>query len=174
VVGDVRARQIFREATAVPPSRKKYIYYRTDLHGSPRLIADHLAPEAALAETSSVDGPRRYFGIGRPVANALDRAGFWRTADITMAAAFANRTLDEATDRGELFRHLGYWSDGRAVNRAIVGDDLASIPRVIPNNGVRLIDWEVELGLSGSCDAPAYKGESSPRILALDPSKHCP
>jgi dienelactone hydrolase len=174
VVGDVRARQIFREATAISPSRKKYIFYRSDLHGSPRLIADHLAPEAALPETPSADGPRRCFGVSRPVANALDRAGFWRVADLTMAAAFANRTLDEATDCGELFRHLGYWSDGRVVNPPIVGDDLSFIPRVIPNNGVRLIDWEAELGLSSSSAGPACKAESFPRIFALDATKHSP
>ena len=49
VVGDRRAREIFAEATAIPPSRKKFVLYRTDLHGYPQLVADHLAPTAALA-----------------------------------------------------------------------------------------------------------------------------
>ena len=66
-------------------------------------------------------------------------AGFWRLADLTLEAGFSGKTLDEATDRGELFRHLGYWSDGRAVTRPIVGDDLSAIPRVFPTNGLRLI-----------------------------------
>ena len=73
--------------------------------------------------------------------NAFDRAGFWRLADMTLRAAFAGQTLDEATGNGELFRHLGYWSDGRAVEPPIVGDDLSTIPRVFPTNGVRLIKW---------------------------------
>jgi len=36
-------------------------------------------------------------------------------ADITLEAGFQGRTLDEASDHGALFRHLGYWSDGREV-----------------------------------------------------------
>jgi acetyl esterase/lipase len=61
--------------------------------------------------------------------------GFWRLADITLEAGFSGATLDDATGDGELFRHLGYWSDGHAVARPIVGDDLSAIPRVFPNNG---------------------------------------
>ena len=79
--------------------------------------------------------------MDRGETNALDHSGFWRLADITLEAGFSGATLDDATDRGELFRHLGYWSDGHAVARPIVGDDLSTIPRVFPNNGLRLITW---------------------------------
>ncbi|MHC5544166.1 hypothetical protein ACYOEI_38555, partial [Singulisphaera rosea] len=64
--------------------------------------------------------------------------------DITIEAAFRGMTLDQATDRGEIFRHLGYWSDGRPVERPIVGDDLSAIPRVFPTNGIRLIKWSMK------------------------------
>jgi dienelactone hydrolase len=148
VVGDVRARQIFSETSAIPPSRKKYILYLTDLHGHPRLVADHLSPTAAYRGFDTGDGVLRGFQMSRAEVNAFDRAGFWRLADITLAAAFAGQTLDEATDRGELFRHLGYWSDGRAVNRPIVGDDLSTIPRVFPTNGLRLIKWTPDVAAS--------------------------
>ena len=73
--------------------------------------------------------------------NAFDTAGFWRIADLTLEAAFAGKTLDEATDKGEAFRHLGFWSDGRPVVPPIVGDDLALIPRVFPRAGIKLIAW---------------------------------
>jgi acetyl esterase/lipase len=141
VVGDVRARQIFSQASAVPSSRKKFVLYRTDLHGLPRLVAHHFSPTALDRTLDSGDG--MLWGVQMTLAevNALDRAGFWRLADSTLAAAFSGRTLDEATDRGELFRHLGYWSDGRVVERPLVGDDLAVFPRVIPTNGVRFIQW---------------------------------
>jgi dienelactone hydrolase len=145
VVGDARARQIFTEATAVPLSRKKYILYRSDLHGTPRLIAHHLAPTALHPSLDSGDGLMRGFQMSRAEINALDRAGFWQLADVTMHAAFAGRTLDEATSRGALFAHLGYWSDGRAVTRPVVGDDLATIPRVFPSHGVRLIQWSPDM-----------------------------
>jgi dienelactone hydrolase len=141
VVGDVRAREIFNGATAIPKDRKKYVLYLSDLHGTPRLIADHLAPTAAHRALDSGEGVLHGFQMSRAELNAFDYAGFWRLADITIAAAFAGRTLDEATDRGEIFRHLGYWSDGRAVERPIVGDDLKMMPRVLLTNGLRLIKW---------------------------------
>lgn len=149
VVGDTRARQIFTEATAVPLARKKYILYRSDLHGIPRLIAHHLAPTAAHPGLDSGDGFLRGYQMSRAEVNAFDRAGFWQLADVTMQAAFSGRTLDEATSRGALFAHLGYWSDGRVVTRPLVGDDLATIPRVFPNNGVRLIGWSPEPSFPG-------------------------
>ncbi len=141
IVGDVRAREIFTESTAIPLSRKKYILYRTDLHGMPRLIAHHLSCTAAHSDFDKGDALMRGFQMNQAEVNAFDRAGFWRLADITLRAAFAGQTLDEATNHGEVFRHLGYWSDGRAVERPIVGDDLSQIPRVYPTHGVRLIKW---------------------------------
>jgi acetyl esterase/lipase len=139
VVGDLRAREIFTEASAIPPERKKYVLYRTDLHGYPPLVADHLAPTAALRGFDSGDGLFRGYQMSRAELNAFDHAGFWRLADITLEAAFRGQTLDEATDGGVLFRHLGYWSDGRAVTSPVVGDDLSAIPRVFPAHGIRLI-----------------------------------
>ncbi len=141
IVGDGRAREIFTEASAIPLTHKKYILYRSDFHGTPRLVAHHLAVTAAHAEFDTGDALLRGFQMNQAEVNAFDRAGFWRLADVTLQAAFADRSLDEATSRGELFRHLGYWSDGRAVERPIVGDDLSQIPRVFPTRGVRLIKW---------------------------------
>ena len=141
VVGDLRAREIFAEATAIPASRKMFVLYRTDLHGHPALIADHLSPTAADAELDSGDGFLRGYQMNRAERNALDHAGYWRMADTTIEAGFLGRTLDEATSQGALFRHLGYWSDGRPVTPPIVGNDLAAIPRVFPANGVRVIKW---------------------------------
>ena len=167
VVGDTRARQIFRETTSIPPSHKKFILYRTDLHGLPRLVADHLAPTAAHADYDAGDGLMRGMQMNKAEVNALDKSGFWRVADVTMAAAFAGKTLDEATDHGKILAHLGYWSDGREVNRPIVGDDLAKIPRVFPNNGVRLIDWEPDqerpLHASGATISAPGTGPAPPR-----------
>ncbi len=141
VVGDLRARQMFIDASTIPPSRKKFILYRSDLHGSPRLLADHLAPTGYEQAFDSGDGVFRGFQTGQAEINALDRFGFWRMADITLEASFRGMTLDYATGNGELFRHIGYWADGRDVMPPIVGDDLATIPRVYPTNGLKLIRW---------------------------------
>jgi len=58
-------------------------------------------------------------------------------SDLTLDAAFTGKTLDEATNKGDAFRHLGYWSDGRPVMPAIVSDDLATVPRVFPAAGIK-------------------------------------
>jgi len=143
VVGDSRARQIFAESTAVPASHKRYVLYRTDRHGSPPLVADHTAPTAALAAFDTGEGPLRAFQMSRGQVNALDRFGLWRLADVTLEAGFAGRTLDEATDRGALFRDLGRWSDGTAVAGPLVGRDLKAIPRAHLPYGLHLVPWRL-------------------------------
>jgi acetyl esterase/lipase len=143
VVGDLRARQIFAEATAIPPARKRFVLFRSDRHGFPPLIAEHTAPTGVHPRLDNGEGLfqalQRSFGD----VNALDRAGFWRMADSTMEAAFNGKTLDDATRDQERFRHLGYWSDGRKVTPPIVGVELNAIPRVIPANGLRVFPWSL-------------------------------
>jgi acetyl esterase/lipase len=157
IVGDLRAREIFAHATAIPPARKKFVLYRTDLHGG--LVADHFAPTAAARDFNDGEGLLLGLQFLRARVDAFDHAGFWRMADITLQAAFCGRTLDEATDRGALFRHLGYWSDGRAVFPPIVGDDLSTIPRVFPGNGLRFYKW------SPAPPEGARPGSSSPGVV---------
>jgi dienelactone hydrolase len=139
VVGDQRAREIFAESTAIPLDRKKFILYRSDLRGYPHFRADHLAPTGGHISFDTKDGLLPNAQMAQAEVNAFDTAGFWRIADLTIEAAFANKTLDEATDKGEAFRHLGFWSDGRPVVPPIVGDDLDLIPRVYPRAGLKLL-----------------------------------
>ena len=143
VVGDLRGRQIFAEATAVPPSRKRFILFRSDRHGHPALIAEHTAPTGVHPRLDNGEGIFHAFQRSLGDVNALDRAGFWRMADLTMEASFHGMTLDDLTRDPEQFRHLGFWSDGRRVNPPIVGNDLSTIPRVIPANGLRIFPWNV-------------------------------
>jgi pimeloyl-ACP methyl ester carboxylesterase len=143
VVGDLRGRQIFAEAIAIPRTRKRFILFRSDRHGYPPLIAEHTAPTGVHHRLDNGEGLFRSFQISLGEVNALDRAGFWRIADWTLAAAFNGQTLDDAARDPELFRHLGYWSDGRRVTPPIVSDDLDAIPRVIPANGLRLFPWSL-------------------------------
>jgi acetyl esterase/lipase len=147
VVGDLRARQIFALASAVPVCRKKYVLYRTDRHGMPNLVADHLAPTAAHALFDTGEGPFRSLQMTEAELNAFDSQGFWRLADLTLDAGFVGQNLDDATHDGDLFRDLGRWSDGRAVISPIVSDDLSHIPRVFPGNGLRVIPWQMDVVL---------------------------
>jgi hypothetical protein len=87
------------------------------------------------------EGVFRSLQISLGDVNALDRAGFWRIADLTLDAAFAGQSLDDVARDEERFRHLGYWSDGRRVTPPVVGVDLDTIPRVIPANGLRIFPW---------------------------------
>lgn len=141
VVGDLRGRQIFAEATAIPLARKRFVLFRSDRHGVPALVAEHTAPTGVHHRLDNGEGLFRSLQISLGDVNALDRAGFWRMADITMDAAFHGQTLDDATRDQEGFRHLGFWSDGQKVTQPIVGTDLSAIPRVIPGNGLRLFPW---------------------------------
>jgi len=143
IVGDGRARQIFAEATSIPPACKQYVLYRTDRHGFPPLVANHAAATAAGASFDTGEGPLRAFQMSNARVDALDRFGLWRLADVTLEAGFAGRTLDEATDRGALFRDLGRWSDGTAVAGPLVGRDLKAIPRAHLPYGLHLVPWRL-------------------------------
>jgi dienelactone hydrolase len=150
VVGDLRGRQIFAEASAIPNSRKRFILFRSDRHGYPPLVAEHTSPTGTNHRLDNGEGILRSLQLSLGDVNALDYAGFWRITDLTLHAAFTGQTLDEVARDPEQFRHLGYWSDGRRVIPPLVGTDLDAIPRVIPGNGLKLFPW------------------SGPRKVALD------
>ena len=63
VVGDLRGRQIFAEATAIPRSRKRFILFRSDRHGFPPLIADHTAPTGVHPRLDNGEGIFRSFQL---------------------------------------------------------------------------------------------------------------
>jgi pimeloyl-ACP methyl ester carboxylesterase len=157
VVGDLRARQIFTQATAVPLSRKRYIFFRSDRHGHPPLIAEHTAPSGMHSQLDNGEGVLRTLQISLADVNALDRAGFWRIADHVMEIADKSKTLDEGIRDEEQFRHLGFWSDGRKVTPPIVGVDLESMPRVIPGNGLRVFPWGISSRPKGALDGETRK-----------------
>ncbi len=142
VVGDYVARQLFSGTTAVPPDRKLFVLYRTDRRGPVPMIADHVAPTAALSRLDSGDGPLRILQMNLARHDLLDRFGFWRLADLTLDAAFDGQTLAEATRDGALLRDLGHWSTGLVVTPPVVNSDLAAIPHVFPSNGAKLIPWQ--------------------------------
>ncbi len=132
VVGDLRGRQIFGEASAVPRSRRRFVLFRSDRHGFPPLVAEHTAPTGINHRLDNGEGVFRSFQMSLGDVNALDRAGFWRMADVAMDAGFQGKTLDDVTSDEEQFRHLGFWSDGRRViaayRRRRSGFDSASHP----------------------------------------------
>jgi acetyl esterase/lipase len=151
LVGDVRGRQIFVQASAVHRTRKRYILFRSDRHGFPPIVAEHTAPTGANRRLDTGEGVFRTFQMSLGEVNAMDRAGFWRIADATLETAFAGKTFDDLIQSEERFTHLGYWTDGRKVTPPLIADNLLTIPRVTLPNGIRVIPWDV----------PATVGDSS-------------
>lgn len=153
LVGDVRGREIFSGAVAVPKSRKRFILFRSDRHGYPPLLAEHTAPTGANRRLDTGDGVLKSLQLTLGEVNAFDHAGFWRIADMTLDAAFSGKTLDRVIRNPEQFRHLGFWSDGRRVTPPIVADNLDDVPRAILYNGVRLIPWRLPVRIGSSSNA---------------------
>ncbi len=157
LVGDLRGRQIFTQASAIPRSRKRFILFRSDRHGFPPLIAEHTAPTGANPRLDNGDGIFRSLQLSFSDVNALDRAGFWRMTDLVLEAGFSGKTLDDVTRDPEQFRHLGFWSDGRKVTPPLVTDDLNTVPRVVPANGLRLFPRN-----SGTKPSPSLGANARP------------
>jgi acetyl esterase/lipase len=144
LVGDCRAREIYAGLASVPIDRKKFLLYRSDPRGPFPIVADHLAPTAALASLDSGEGLFRARQMSHARLDILDRHGFWRMADLTLDAAFAGLTLDEGTSKGALFCDLGSRSDGVPILPPICTDNPDSIPRIFPTNGVRVLPWNAD------------------------------
>ena len=147
LVGDMRGRQIFTQASAIPRSRKRFLLFRSDRHGFPPIVAEHTAPTGSNRRLDTGEGLFRTFQLSLGEVNAMDRAGFWRIADAALETAFAGKTFDEAIRDAERFTHLGYWSDGRKVTPPLISDNLSTVPRVTLPNGIRLIPWDAGLKL---------------------------
>lgn len=161
LVGDLRGRQIFSQAVAVPRSNKRYVVFRSDRHGYPPLIAEHTAPTSAHHGLDNGEGLFRSLQLSLGDVNALDWAGFWRIADATLKAGFAGKTLDEAIVDQDAFTHLGFWSDGRKVTPPLMSDTLDSAPRVILSNGIRLIPWEWPIKITDSTPTDVAEAKST-------------
>jgi acetyl esterase/lipase len=102
---DVDARRIVREATAVAAADKNLVTLVSDRHGSPPLLADHLAPTALAGPGSG----------GRRAADALDYFGIWKLLDGLLDAAFFGRNREYALGDTPQQRFMGRWSDGVPV-----------------------------------------------------------
>ncbi len=148
VVGDERARQIYRQSKAIPADQKLFVLYRSDRKNFPPLVADHQAPTGALSRLDSGEGPFREMQMAKASVNALDVLGIWRLADLTLEAGFEARCLQSLTEGGDLLRDLGQRPDGQPTRPPLVGQDLDKFPRVVPAYGMRLVPWPALPALS--------------------------
>jgi len=113
VVGSRDARRIVREASAVPEENKDLLLLRSDRHGLPFLVADHLAPFAydeRFRPGADYDAAPR-----RRHLDALDTWGLWRPFDALCALAFADGERSAALGDAPERLTMGLWSDGTPV-----------------------------------------------------------
>jgi pimeloyl-ACP methyl ester carboxylesterase len=155
LVGDIRGRQIFAQATSVPRSRKRYMLFRSDRHGFPPIVAEHVAPTGSSRHLDTGEGLFRTIQLNLGEVNALDRAGFWRITDAVMQTAFNRLTFDETFQDERRITHLGYWSDGRRVVPPLLSDSIETIPRVTLPNGIRIIPWDASARLEETARSEA-------------------
>jgi len=124
LVGDLGAKQIFRQTTSIPLKNKNLIAFGSDFHGFPPLLADHLAPIAIDNELDSGDfwepsTLTRGLMIGQNT-NALDYYGFWKLFNALTDAAFYRINRDYALGNTAKQRYMGEWSDGSAVREPTI------------------------------------------------------
>lgn len=99
-------RRIFDNATAIDASNKRRLLMRSDAHGRPAIVADHMLP---------MGWTTRDIRSGR--VNAYDLAA-WRWFDAMQAAAMGDEDQREGVF-GEAALDIGKWSDGTPVRRPV-------------------------------------------------------
>ncbi|HUJ79439.1 MAG TPA: alpha/beta hydrolase fold domain-containing protein [Nitrospiria bacterium] len=119
-----QAKPIFDLTKQIPPDHKRYIIIQSDHHGTPPLIADHIAPHTprdnySLARTERQKRWTEFIihmaGLRDGEENALDYYGFWKLFDALCDAAFSGKTNIEAALSTARVGGMGVWSDGTPV-----------------------------------------------------------
>jgi pimeloyl-ACP methyl ester carboxylesterase len=100
------AQGAFEATVSIPHERKNLLVVRSDAHGKPPLVSDHLGVQA---------------GNGRPL-DAIDWWGYVRPTEAALAEALGDPAPDsaycnEAGPRCDWVRDSGTWSDGTPVRR---------------------------------------------------------
>lgn len=107
VVGNTSGKMIFTTADQIPLEKKDFIVQRTDRHGSPALVADHIAP-LCIPGSSSV--------------NAMDYFSTWKLFDALIDYAFYGIEQEYCFGNTPEQRFMGYWSDGIPVTELLITD----------------------------------------------------
>jgi hypothetical protein len=108
--------RIWAELGGVPLDNRDVVTLVSDVHGKPRLSADHGQALAAQGGSLVISG----YG-----PNAFDWYGTWKWLDALMSCAFAGEWCEYALGNTPEQRFMGVWSDGVPVTEALVSDDSA-------------------------------------------------
>ena len=107
IVGNFSGKTIFTTADQIPLDRKDFIIQRTDRHGKPALVADHVAP-LCIPGSSNVD--------------AMDYFSTWKLFDALTDYAFYGIEQEYCLGNTPEQRFMGYWSDDVPVKELLVTD----------------------------------------------------
>lgn len=107
IVGNFSGKTIFTTADQIPLDRKDFIIQRTDRHGKPALVADHIAP-MCIPGSSNVD--------------AMDYFSTWKLFDALTDYAFYGIDQEYCLGNTPQQRFMGYWSDDIPVEELLVTD----------------------------------------------------
>jgi acetyl esterase/lipase len=133
IVREDTAREIFKDASTVPPANKNYVTLISDDHGIPPLNANHFAPVAPGGDFKSnttegaATGASRFrerlagrlrgekADVSKRMVDALDFYGTWKLFDGLTDAAFFGENREYALGDTPQQRFMGKWSDGVPV-----------------------------------------------------------
>ncbi len=136
--GDREGRALFLQTPQIPAVNKNFVMVISDFHGTPPLVANHIAPVAprrgaalllAQQETSSPQSITDLLRLKGNRVDALHYYGYWKLADALCDAAFSGRNREYVLGNTSQLRFMGMWSDGTPVNELEVG--LPSVRRKI-------------------------------------------
>jgi hypothetical protein len=107
IAGNFSGKLIFSSSDQIPFGQKDFIIQRTDRHGSPALVADHVSP-VCIPNSSSVD--------------AMDYYSTWKLFDALTDYAFYGTNQEFCLGNTPEQRFMGNWSDGTPVKELTVTD----------------------------------------------------
>ncbi|MCC7191459.1 MAG: alpha/beta fold hydrolase [Phycisphaeraceae bacterium] len=150
IVGDADAQRIFNEATRVKKENKRYLFFRSDDHGRPRVVMHHATPLALdlSYEAREIDGtgPSAWASTAEKKAgtanqyhvaswerppNYVDYYAYWRPFDALCAAAFDNKHADDAIRAASEGGFMGTWSDGVRIKEPVIRSEPADIAQPV-------------------------------------------
>jgi hypothetical protein len=123
VAGSEFSQRAIQESAKVPAVNKNLIILHSDNHGSPELVADHLAPLSPEHIAGTLENT--IMDLIDAKIDALDYYGFWKLFDGLYQAAFGINPENRKFALGNTpeQRYMGLWSDGVPVKELEVITD---------------------------------------------------
>ncbi|BAS28253.1 alpha/beta hydrolase fold domain-containing protein [Limnochorda pilosa] len=122
LAGERYARALWERLAQIPDDRRNAVRLVSDDYGTPRLSANHTAPQAPggrWAQTQE-EPDTLLSDVLEGSVDALDHHGYWKLVDALMACTFEARWCEYVLGNDEAVRSMGRWSDGRRVNEAAI------------------------------------------------------